>query len=388
MDKDREQLRGKARSCVARSRPLAVVVVLSLAAALAFAPAAYANGDPLAGGSFSLKLSAGLKHQLKKSRVSLKPDAFAVKDGTIDPIAGTGSLTLGNLRFKHGSKHVTYKEVTATLGPGGALTANGVTLFSLTGGKVARNSFGATITGVRATLLKRAAQKLNRKLDVRSLHKGEVGTAEVVSEPKTVEVTGGAAAVTGFSILYPGSVAQKAGPHCINALSGITPIAPATSNGAIPPTPPTFTLPVTGGTISPDGSDGVVNLAGGYRIANKKNQQSGCSSATGSLQVDQTDFTIDFQHSAAKAHVVISGRTSPPTGDQGVVFSSILDSSDVTVSADPAGHTVTITGGVIKLNGGAALYLNQVFQQPTYLWANELMAGDPLATVRLTVNTR
>jgi hypothetical protein len=68
MDKDREQLRGKG-SCVARSRPLAVVVVLSLAAALAFAPAAYANGDPLVSGSFNLKLSAGLKHQLKKSRV-------------------------------------------------------------------------------------------------------------------------------------------------------------------------------------------------------------------------------------------------------------------------------------------------------------------------------
>jgi hypothetical protein len=365
----------------------ATLAALSLSAALITAPAASAAGDPVANGSFELKLSPTFKKQLRKGGVKMTSGSLAVQDGSLDPTSGAGSLTLPPLRFKHGHKKLTFKGATATLGAGGSLTANGTTWFNLAGGKVARNSFGAKVTGVKVTLPGSAAKKLDRKLGLRSPIKGEVGTVNVVADPQTVEVVGGTVDVLGFNITYPGSIAAKSPWHCIDPLNSITSISPANANGAIPPS---FSFPVNGGTISPEGNGGVLQLSGGFRIQNKKNVKPGCSLATNTLALDQTNFTFDFAAGAAKSHLVISGKSSQPNGDQGTQFSFNLDSSNMTVTADPGSHAVTATGGVLKLNKGAALYLNQVFPQPLsgYTSANEFIAGDPLGIVQMTLKTR
>jgi hypothetical protein len=366
---------------------VAASVALSLSAAAIAAPAASAAGDPVANGSFELKLSPGFKKQLRKGGVKMTSGSLAVQGGSIDPTTGAGSLTLPSISFKHGHKKLAFKSVTATLGPGGSMTANGTALFSLAGGKVARSNFGASVSGVKVALSKTAARKLDRKLGLGSPIKGEVGTANVVADPETVEVVGGTVDVLGFNITYPGSIAAKSPWHCIDPLNTITPIGPASGNGVIPPS---FSLPVKGGTISPDGNGGLLQLSGGFRIQNKKNVKPGCSLANYSLTMDQTDITFDFTADSAKSHLVISGKSSQPNGDQGSQVSFNLDSSNMTVTADSASHKVTATGGVLKLNKGAALYLNQVFPQPlsSYTTANEFIAGDPLGIVQMTLTTR
>jgi hypothetical protein len=362
-----------------------LAAALALVAALTAPTAASAAGDPVASGAFELKLSRSFAKKLRRGGAKMTAGSFAISSGSVNPTDGTGSLTLPPLRFKNGRKKVTYKQVTATLGPGGALEANGAKLFGLSGGKVVRNSFGARVSGLTVTLPRKGAKVLNRKLGLDSLSKGAVGTATVSAQPSTVEVTGGTVAVLGFSTSYPGSFAQKTSSHCISPVSGTTALGPATTNGAIPPS---YSFPVSGGTISPDGTGGVLNLTGGLRISNKKSQVPGCTAATGTLQLDQSDFIFDFEAGAAKSHLVISGKSSPPNGDQGVQFTSVLDSSNVTVAADPAAKKITATGGVLKLNKGAALYLNQVFPQPSYDWANEFVAGDPMGIVQISLNTR
>jgi hypothetical protein len=103
-------------------RPRGLLVAHLLVAALVFAPAALAAGDPVASGSFHLKLSRSFHKQLRRNGVAMKPNVFSVEQGSIDPITGTGTLTLtGKLRFKHGHRKVVYKKVTAALGSNGFL---------------------------------------------------------------------------------------------------------------------------------------------------------------------------------------------------------------------------------------------------------------------------
>src|SRR5882724_8885091 len=115
-------------------RPRGLLVALPLVAALVFAPAAFAAVDPIASGPFHLKLARSFHKQLRSNGVAMKPKVFSVEQGSVDPITGTGTLTLsGKLRFKHGHKKVVYKKVTAMLGPNGFLKGGAVKLFNLTG---------------------------------------------------------------------------------------------------------------------------------------------------------------------------------------------------------------------------------------------------------------
>ena len=173
-------------------RPRGLLVALLLVAALVFAPTAFGAGDPVASGSFHLKLSRSFQQQLRRNGVAMKPKVFSVEQGSIDPITGTGTLTLkGKLRFKHGHKKVVYNKVTATLGSNGVLKGGGVKLFNLRGGTVVRNGFGADVSGVKASFRKGAAKKINKRLGLHSLHRASAGSLSVSEQPQTVEVTGG-----------------------------------------------------------------------------------------------------------------------------------------------------------------------------------------------------
>ena len=366
--------------------PRGLLLALLLVAALAFAPTAFGAGDPVASGSFHLKLSRSFNKQLRSNGVAMKPKAFSVAQGSIDPITGTGTLTLtGKLRFKHGHKKVVYNKVTATLGPNGFLKGGGVKLFNLRGGTVARNGFGADVSGVKAIFRKGAAKKINKRLGLHSLHRASAGSLSVSEQPQTVEVTGGTAHVVPDPTLTAGSgtVASKLFAHCINGLTGATAIGPGIKNP--PLNTPSFDLPVTGGTISPDGADGVVDQAGGIQIANGGVGGS-CASSTG-VNIQQTNFANNLLNNYISSHVVVVGSV-PTVGDQGVVIGSNLDASNATVSANPDDHSVTVKGTVIRINKGSALVLNQTFPQPSYNASMEFVLGDLYGTVDLTVTTR
>ncbi len=256
-----------------RGREIGIVAILVVSVALLSAPTAFSAGDPVASGTFSFKRSSGFKHQLKSNGVKLKPKAFKIQTAgsSVDPITGAGTLRLGKITFKKGNKKVVYSNAKATLGAnGGKGNIKGSTgkLFSLSGGTVARNGFGATVSGVKVKLLKGAAKKINKKLGLHSLHKGSAGSLAVAEQPSTVQIVSGTATVKPAPPPVLGgpavSVTAKLQFHCVDPPSGVIPIQGATQD----PLPDgTFHFPVTGGTVGPTGKDGVLQLGGGVQLS-------------------------------------------------------------------------------------------------------------------------
>jgi hypothetical protein len=389
-----------------RGREIGIVAILVMSVALLSAPTAFGAGDPIASGTFSFKQSGGFKHQLKKNHVKLTPKKFSIKAGSsLDPITGAGSVRLGKITFKKGNKKVVYSSAKATLGAnGGTGNIKGSTgkVFSLKGGKVARNGFGATISGVKVKLLKGAAKKINRKLGLHSLHKGSAGSLGVTEQPQTVQIVSGTAYVDvplsdlGGSTAGT-SVTGKLDAHCINPVGGAAPIAPATLT-LFPPSPPSppntaarFTFPVAGGTISPAGNDGVLQQQGGVHLANTLGG-AGCPPA-GSTTLDQKDFAVNLALLNIQADVVFGG-TIPGNflggpGDKGIAIGQVIDPAGVTVSANPTTHTITVDGGTIKNNAAAAQTLNTLFPRKASEPASRDFAdGDTFGRPSVTVTVR
>jgi hypothetical protein len=385
-----------------RGRAIGIVAILVTSVALLSAPTAFGAGDPIASGTFSFKLSSGFKHQLKINHVKLKPKAFSIKAGSsVDPITGAGTVRLGKITFQKGNKKVVYSSVKATLGAnGGTGNIKGSTgkVFSLKGGTVARNGFGATISGVKVKLLKGAAKKINRKLGLHSLHKGSAGSLGVTEQPQTVQIVSGTAYVDvpASDLSDKTSLTGKLSAHCINPGNGASAIAPATLTLG-PPSPPAppgtlarFKFPVAGGTISPAGNDGVIQQQGGVHLANTLGGI-GCPPA-GSTTIDQKDFGVNLALLNIQADVVFGG-TIPGNflggpGDKGIAIGQVIDPAGVTVSANPTTHTITVDGGTIKNNATAAQTLNALFPRTTSDPGDDFANGDRFGRATVTVTVR
>jgi hypothetical protein len=187
--------------------------------------------------------------------------------------------------------------------------------------------------------------------------------------------------------------------HCINAAAGgVSAVAPATL--ALVPAPgllARFTFPITGGTISPAGTDGVIQQSGGVQIANNLGPSVGHTDCPAASPVKtlltQSDFAVNLGLNNIQAHVVIGG-SNPPNflggpGDKGLAIGQTIDPTGVTVSADPATHTISVSGGVIKNNDAATLTLNSLFPTNTQGVSNLAFAnGDTFGRPSLTVTVR
>ena len=378
----------------ARLRTFGIVLAVMATTALVASPAVLGAEDTVASGKLKLKYSSGFKKQLKKNGVKLKPKSFKINGGKLDPTTGTGTVNLkGKLTFKKGSNKLVYKKLTAKLGKGGVLKGSSGKVFKLKGGKVARNGFGANVTGVKLKFLKSAAKKVNKKLDLNSLHQGNAGTASANNvQPDKVTLIGGS------SELKPDiGTFTKFGKHCVDPTGavvgtpGITPIAPATRTAA-----PSFVFPVTGGSVSPTGTGGSANAAGGIQILQNvvvNTGTPGCDefAADGPGQLQQTDLTLDLSTNQIQAHVTISGAsaTSGLNGDKGVAFIGTISPGAITTN--PSTRTVSFTDAPAAFNATSALVLNGVFPcdnvadgfDPTTgcTGPNAFVAGDPIGTV-------
>jgi hypothetical protein len=385
-------------------RALGIVVALAMAVVLVSAPASFGAGDPVASGTLKLKLSKSFKKQLKQNGVKMTPKKgkFTITPSptsTLDPATGSAQLSLnGKLTFKKGSKKLVYKKLTATIGSKGNLKGSKGKVFKLKGGSVTRQGFGAGVSGVKVSLLGKAAKKINKKLGLHSLHKGKAGTATATEQPQTVVVTGGSASV----VLSPpppppgtpssSSVLSKLQFHCINATpgaGGLDLIAPATHPNPLNPLLSAF--PVVGGTIGPTGTAGVVDETGGVKFTKNITGPNGLGQtcAAGSQTVEQTNSGVNLGLSNIQAHVVVAGTGTVLDGDKGQVIVSDLDTSGRTFAADATNHTISMNGDLIKLSAISATTLNQVFPQGTPANpAAEFAAGDVFGTSGRTVTTR
>jgi hypothetical protein len=374
-----------------RGRAIAVVAALTASVALTSAPAAFGavDGDPIASSTFTFKLSSGFKKQLKQNGVKMKPKKLKLTKGDVDPTTGAADVRFGKVTFKKGSKKFVFNNLKGSMP--GKVKANEGAIFKLTAPKVARNGFGADLTGVKVKLLKGAAKKINKALDLHSLHKSTAGSFSLSYQPKTVKVLSGQADV--LPSLSSGSVASKIGAHCIPLIGGVTPVAPATQTN---PPAGAFHFPVAGGTISPAGNDGVVNQLGGLKLVNAQTGigvPPSCASTELHSLLQQNLSTL-LASNQIQADVVISiPPPAPLGGPKGVAFAATIDPAGpppATVKADPAAHQVTTSGGIIKITDTSAKFLNLVFPQPSssFSASSEFAAGDLFGTPTLTVNTR
>jgi hypothetical protein len=389
-----------------RVRALGIVTALAMSGTLVVTSAAFGAADPVQSGTLKLKLSSGFKKQLKSNHVGMKPRSFSLTGGTLDPVTGAGTVNLkGKLTFKKGSKKVVYKKLTAKIGSGGYIKGKAGKVFKLKGGTVVRDGFGADISNVKLKFLKGAAKAINKKLGLHSLHKGSAGTASANNvQPSEVTLVGGSSDL----VANLGTFA-KFGHHCVSPANGgttgtvgIQPIAPATEIAS----PPTFTFPIAGGTLSPAGTSGAANAAGGIQItqnlntANIPTTGANCNLIAGSgvRQLKQTDLVLDLNTKQIQAHIVISGTNNTSLdGDKGTAFIGTIDLTGATVTADASTRKITITNAAAAFNATSAVVLNGVFpcdfnsgfdMTTGCTGPNAFVAGDPIGTVSLNAQAQ
>jgi len=399
-----------------RGRAVGVAAVMAMSMALLSAPAAFgaADGDPIATSTFKFKLKGAFKKQLKKNGVKMKSKGFKVSkklNSDVDPITGKADLRLGKIVFKKGKNKIVYNSLKGTL-PGNVTSSQSGKLFKITKAKVDRNGYGASLTGIKVKFLKGAAKKINRRLDLNSLKKGNVGSIKLSYQPETVKIISGVAQTTSAPVepLDLGEFGGSAGAklrfgHCVDGVgSGITPIAPGTKEVLGPTGPAIFRFPVVGGEISPDGTEGLSEASGGLTI---KKSESGpspgepgtscASSPYGELSQQAITTDISARTISSEVNIVASscaaGTVCGP-GPKGRAVGQTVDTANSVVTIDKANRTFTLSGSTVRLAPSSATVLNAVFPCVSNctdggIPGNLTMeGGDPFGTSRLTVTTR
>jgi hypothetical protein len=366
-----------------RKRLLATTLAAAAFAAAAIAPTASAAGDPVASGHFDLSFSPAFKQRLKARHVSVRTQGLTIDSGSVDPTTGAASLKLGgSVQLKHRGKKFSFGHLTATIGSGGALRGTAgrhrpVTLFRLSGGSVVREGFGAMVSGVQASFgpgARRLAQNLHFRLPA-----GTAGSLTVQTQPATVEVLGGTATVTENA-----SLTSKLRSHCIDPVDGISVNGAATQPGG-PGNP--FQIPVSGGTISPNGwTDGVVDLAGGMDIeVGGPGLPSGCPTSSAAT-VHLANFAVNVANKSILSDFSVGGPYSPWPG---AVMRVELqgDVSHATMLADPANHSLTASGAQLGLDPTTVMVMNQYLPHANGT-VTPFAVGDVLGSAEMSVSTR
>jgi len=378
----------------------AVATVAALAALLALAPFASAASDPLASGTTTITLSKSMIKKLKKSGtkvIKVSPGTvkgrkvtLPVSGGSLDPTNGQGAVEhSGGIKFKHGKKSAVVKLLvleTTTSSLKAKVAGKSMKLASASGVSSARNGFGANVTVGTLKLTSKAAKQLNKKLGFtgknkkKAPFKGGKGLGSALSEtqPKTVTVlpTNNATLVTSL----PTDIKLQ------KVLVGIETVAPTTETA---PLPPTFAFPISGGTIAPDASSGIVQTTGGLKLHQVFKP--------GEVETTMTLSAIYVDMGAKTATVEVTVESigiSPKLNLGSLGRSSIADISltGATIKSDPSARTVSVENASASLQAVTAETLNSVFVEPfeaiTSTSAEHFVAGDPLGTFSFTAQTQ
>src|SRR6476619_4118585 len=243
------------------------IAALAIAGALALSGIATAGPDQLKSGSVAIQLKNARGLKLKPKSLNLP-----IASGSVDPISGAGTVQVtGGFQAKRAKGKAKVKFTSLTLGASGGpgsisakVGKSKVNSFgTLSGGTVARNGFGATISNITAKIAGKGAQALNRAFSPKNgkgakksaggqVKSGQpLGTiVSVTTVPLAVEVVAG----TGTLTLHTdpmGAFVAKLPQHCIDPLptgtpAGVAPIAPATADV----TGTTYTFPVASGSAA------------------------------------------------------------------------------------------------------------------------------------------
>lgn len=378
----------------------AVAVVAALAALLALAPFASAASDPLASGTTTLTLNKTLFKKLKKAEVKVikvspgtvkaRTVTLPVSGGSLDPTNGLGSIEQsGGIKFKHGKKSAVVKTIvfdTTTNSINANVAGKNMKLASVSGVSAARNGFGANVTIGSTKLTSKAAKQLNKKLGFtgkqakKAPFKGGKGMGSAISEtqPKTVTVLPGGNASLVTSLATDQKLAE--------VLVGIETVAPTTETA---PLPPTFAFPISGGTIAPNASSGIVQTSGGLKL----HQVFLPTEVETTMTLNA--IYVDLGAKTATVEVTVESKGIDPKLNLGPLGrSSIanLSLTGATIKSNPSARTVSIENATATLQAVTAETLNSVFVTPfeaiTSTEAKHFVEGDPLGTFSFSAQTQ
>lgn len=330
--------------------PLAVLAA-ALFALLAFAPFASATPDPVASGTTTINLNKGWTNYLKtfgikiqkvgNAKVNATKATFKVTGGSMDPTNGLGTLTLGGgLKFKAGAKSATVKALVLDTGKSvltGKVSGKKVKLAKLKGLSYTRNGFGVNVKLKNLKLENAGAKQLNKKLGYAKgkpkpfLAGKKIGKSSSESQPATVAIIPG------------GNVSFAANKELLLKLKDVetnaSVIAPSTESGL-----GNYLLPLTGGTVAPTGTAGVVQTAGGLLLTQKLP-----TSPSTALETEITlgNMYLDLSARTVTVEVVAKSNASSSLNLGNLGRSSIADLTVTGVVADPAARTVTVSSSAV-----------------------------------------
>jgi len=330
--------------------PLAALAA-ALFALLAFAPFAQATPDPVASGKTVVTLNKGWTKYLKtfgikiqkvgNTKVKGAKATFKVSGGEIDPTNGLGTLNLaGGLKFKAGKKSATVKGMVLNTGKS-SLTAKvsgkKVKFATLKGLSYTRNGFGVNVNLKNMKLTGAAAKQLNKKTGYAKgkpkpfLGGKKIGKSSSESQPSTV------------AIIPSGNVAFNANQDLLLKLKDVetnaSVIAPTTEKGL-----GDYELPLTGGTISPTGTAGQVQTAGGLLLTQKLDKGDGSFLET---EITLGNMWLDLSAKTVTVEVVAKSNASESLNLGNLGRSSIADLTISGVSADATNRTVSVSSSAV-----------------------------------------
>lgn len=344
------------------------ILAAALFALLAFAPFASAASDPVASGSTTMTLNSGFTKYLKTfdiktSKISpakLKGSkaTFTVTGGSLDPTTGKGEVTLGGgLKFTAGKSSAPIKALvlnTSKKSLTGKVAGKKVKIATLAGWSFKRNGFGVNLTIKKLKLTSAGANALNKKLGFSKgtpkpfLKNKLIAKAAAETQPSTVTVKPG-----NLMTLVTDSVTFKK----LSDVEVKIPVSAPTTE----PSLGTFAFPITGGTVGPTGTAGVVQSAGGLQLLQKLSLNPPTNTKFLETEINLGNFYADLAAKTLTVEVIAKSNAESPAGSGKFPLnlgnlgrSSIADITIPGVVADPTTRTVTVTNAPAVLQPIAA----------------------------------
>lgn len=411
--------------------PSVLAAVVALVALLAFAPLASATSDPLASGSTKITLNQGLFNKLKKVGIKVlkvspgtlkgRTATLPVSGGTLDPTTGQGTVEhTGGIKFKRSKKTASVNTLvldTTTSSLNAKVAGKTMKLASVSGVTFVRNGFGVDVTIGKLKLTGKAAQQLNKKLSlpVKAKGKGKTSKRASISKGKAAQkpfkgnqVLGSAASETQpktVAVLPTGNATLALSPSALQKLNNVGPHPPgepgplAVKLATVPPTsasisiPPTLTFPISGGTMSPTATSGILQTSGGLTLTQSL-EVVPPEGTRGVTVLTMGNIWVDLAAKTATVEVSIVNPKTPAANLGNLGRSSIADIqlTGATILTDPATRTISVQNAAATLQAVTAETLNAVFinevEKGTGMPQEKFAGGDPLGIFSFTAQTQ
>jgi hypothetical protein len=346
--------------------PVAVVATALIAMLAIASVASAATPNPISSGTTTLTINAKLLKSAKQAGIKItavKPAkikgskaTFAVTGGEIEATTGAGTIThSGGLKIVWGKKSVTLKSfAVSTSGKSLSAKIGGKTVkvASLAGVSATRLGFGNGITAKKVKLTSAGANALNKKLTPAPTKTKVKKNGKTITKTVKVKPPFKANALLGSSntevevgtdnVLAKETMVFNGDATLLGKLKDVgvelQTISPTTVSGT------TFTSPIAGGTIAPNGSTGAVNSSGGLKMVQNLKGGPSTSITLANIGVDLAAKTAGVEV-IGESNAESEGKKPLNVGNLG--RSSIADLTITSTNPSPATRTVGVNANAV-----------------------------------------